>query len=149
MKLSTREDIDAPIATVYKAVSDFDAFERQLLRRGVDVTRDDSHPLDAPGLRWQARFDWRGKPQALDAELIAIEPNQGYTIESKASGVVALSVVDLVALSKTRTRLFVSVDLRPTTLTSRLFVHSLKLGKSALSRRFKARVSDFASKLSG
>ena len=41
MKLSTREDIEAPIGTVFDAVTDFDGFERQLLRRGVDVTRDD------------------------------------------------------------------------------------------------------------
>ena len=144
MKLSTREDIDAPLSKVYAAVTDFDNFERQLLRRGVDVTRDDNHPVDVPGARWQARFDWRGRPQDLEAELIAIDADQGFAIESKASGVVAMSVVDLVALSKSRTRLSVSVDLRPTSLTSRLFIHSMKLGKGALVRRFKARVADFA-----
>lgn len=144
MKLSTREDIDAPLSTVFQAVTDFDGFERQLLRRGVDVTRNEDHPLDVPGARWQARFEWRGRETDLEAELVSIEPQQGYAIESKAAGVVAMSVVDLVALSKSRTRLFVSVDLRPTSLTSRLFVHSLKLGKGALTRRFKARVADFA-----
>ena len=149
MKLSTREDIDAPISAVFDAVTDFDGFERQLLRRGVDVTRDESHPLDVPGATWQARFDWRGRPQNLEAELVSIEAEQGYAIESRASGVVAMSVVDLVALSRARTRLFVSIDLRPTTLTSRLFIHSLKLGKGALTRRFKARVADFASGISG
>ncbi len=149
MKLSTREDIDAPISTVYEAVTDFDGFERQLLRRGVDVSRDDSHPMDVPGASWQARFDWRGRPQNLEAELVSIEEGQGYAIESKASGVVAMSVVDLVALSKSRTRLFVSIDLRPTNLTSRLFVHSLKLGKGAMTRRFKARVADFAAGIAG
>ena len=144
MKLSTREDIDAPMPTVFGAVTNFDRFERQLLRRGVDVTRDEACPVDQPGARWNARFDWRGRPQNLDAELISIEPEQGYAIESKASGLVCLSVVDLVALSKTRTRLFVSLDLRPTTLSSRLFIHSLKLAKGSLTRKFKARVADFA-----
>lgn len=144
MKLSTREDIDAPIDTVYQAVTDFDAFERQLLRRGVDVTRDESCPTDAPGVRWKAKFDWRGRAQDLDAELVAIDAGQGYAIEGKASGVLCMSVVDLVSLSKTRTRLFVSMDLRPTTLSSRLFVHSLKLAKGSLGRRFKARVAEFA-----
>lgn len=144
MKLSTREDIDAPLSTVYAAVTDFDGFERQLLRRGVDVTRDETQSVDVPGAQWQARFDWRGREQCLEAELVSIERDQGYAIESKASGVICMSVVDLVALSKSRTRLFVSVDLRPTGLKSRLFVHSLKLGKTAMTRRFKARVADFA-----
>lgn len=145
MKLSTREDIDASMPTVYAAVTDFDGFERQLLRRGVDVTRDEACPPNVPGARWSARFSWRGRQQSLAAELVSIEQDQGYAIESKSAGVICLSVVDLVPLSKTRTRLFVSLDLRPTTLSSRLFIHSLKLAKGSLGRKFKARVADFAS----
>ena len=144
MKLSTREDIDAPMPEVFRAVTDFDGFERQLLRRGVDVTRDEACPPDVPGAKWRAKFDWRGRQQNLAAELVSIEKDQGYAIESESLGVVCLSVVDLVPLSKSRTRLFVSLDLRPTTLSSRLFIHSLKLAKGSLGRKFKARVADFA-----
>ena len=145
MKLSTREDIEAPIGTVFDAVTDFDGFERQLLRRGVDVTRDETQPVDVPGVKWNARFKWRGRPQNMDAELVSIDPGQGYAIESSTSGIVCMSVVDLVPLSKSRTRLFVSLDLRPTTLSSRLIVQSMKLAKGSLGRRFKARVAEFAS----
>ncbi len=147
MKLSTREDIEAPLDTVYAAVTDFDGFERRLLRRGVDVTRDETCPIDVPGVRWKAQFTWRGRPQALDAELVSIDAGQGYAIEGKSSGVICMSVVDLVPLSKSRTRLFVSMDLRPTTLSSRLFVHSLKLAKGSIGRRFKARVAEFAAEI--
>ena len=149
MKLSTREDIEAPIDTVYGAVTDFDGFERQLLRRGVDVTRDETQPTDVPGVKWNARFQWRGRAQDLNAELVSIEAQQGYAIESRTSGIVCMSVVDLVPLSKSRTRLFVSLDLRPTTLSSRLFVQSLKLAKGSLGRKFKARVAEFASGIAG
>ena len=144
MKFSSREDIDAPIETVYGVVVDFDGFERQMLRRGIDVTREDSMPTDVPGARWDAGFEWRGRKQKLQAELIAIEPNEGYAIESRTGGIICMGVVDLVPLSKTRTRLFVSLDLKPTTLSSRLFIQSLRLAKGSLNRRFKTRVSDFA-----
>ncbi|NNE79330.1 MAG: SRPBCC family protein [Silicimonas sp.] len=144
MKLSTREDIDAPIDDVYQAVTDFDGFERQLLRRGIDITRDETQPMDVPGLCWNARFPWRGRAHDLDAELVEINQGQGYAIESRSGGIVCLGVVDLVALSKSRTRLFVSLDLKPTTLSSRLLVQSLKLTKGSLGRRFKSRVSEFA-----
>jgi len=149
MKLSTREDIEAPIATVYQAVVDFDGFERQLMRRGVDVTRDESHPVDLPGAQWTARFSWRGRQHELNAELVSIDVDQGYAIESKSGGVECMGVVDLVPLSKARTRLFVSLDLRPTTLSSRLFIQSLRLAKSNLTRRFKSRVGEFASGIAG
>ncbi|MEO1537805.1 MAG: SRPBCC family protein [Pseudomonadota bacterium] len=148
MKFSAREDIDAPIDEVFKAVSDFDAFERRMLRRGVDITRDDTRPLDQIGAAWQARFAWRGRAYDVDAKLVALEPGEGYSIESRANGIECTGVVDLVALSKTRTRLFASLDLKPQTLSARLMLQSLKLAKGKLTHRFKARVNEFAQGLS-
>ena len=144
MKFSTREDIEAPVEAVFRAVSDFDAFERQLLKRGVDVVRDDSVSEAGPGLRWQLDLTWRERPHKVAAELVSFEPGQGYAIESTGSGIACLAVVDLVALSKRRTRLFVSADLKPQTLSARLLIQSLKLAKSSLSRRFEARVKELA-----
>lgn len=144
MKFSTREDIDAPLSTVYQAVTDFDAFERQMLRRGVEVSRDETRPLDEIGACWTARFAWKGRSHDVEAELVALDPDQGYAIESRSGGIVCLAVVDLVALSRTRTRLLVSLDLKPSTLSSRLMIQSLRLAKGSLNRRFKSRVSDYA-----
>lgn len=144
MKLSTREDIDAPLDVVFEAVTDFDRFERQLLRRGIEIARDESRPPPLPGARWRARVDWRGRSHDIDAELVSVEPGSGYAIESRSGGVVCMGVVDLVPLSRTRTRMFVSLDIRPTNLSSRLFVQTLKLTKGSLGRRFRARVQDFA-----
>jgi uncharacterized protein YndB with AHSA1/START domain len=149
MKFSAREDIEAPIESVFDAVSDFDAFERRMLRRGVDIVRDDVAPLDQVGACWKARFSWRGRVYDVDAELVALEPGEGYTIESRSNGVECIGVVDLVALSKSRTRMFVSIDLKPMTLSARLLVQSLRLAKGNLSRRFKMRVHEFARGLSG
>lgn len=144
MKFSTREDVDAPIAEVYQAVSDFDAFERQLLRRGINVARDDSCEATEPGARWEARLTWRDRPIDVEATLVSVDPGTGYALESHGNGVVCMAVVDLVALSKSRTRMFVSLDLKPTTLASRIFLQTLKLTKGSLTQRFKRRVSDFA-----
>ena len=147
MKFSTREDIEAPIEAVYKAVTDFDRFERQLLGRGISVQRDDAVPAHECGARWHSEFAWRGRQHKLDAELVAIEPHDGYAIESRTGGLVCMGVVDLVPLSKARTRLFVSIELKPTTLSSRLFVQSLRLAKSSLNRRFKSRVASLAANI--
>ncbi|MEM7751892.1 MAG: SRPBCC family protein [Pseudomonadota bacterium] len=149
MKFSTREDIDAPIQDVYTAVADFEAFERRMLRRGVDITRDDSKPIDQVGACWKAQFSWRDRLFDVDAELIALAPGESFVIESKSNGVECLGTVDLVALSKARTRMFVALDLTPTTLSSRLLLQSLRLAKSNLTRRFKTRVHEFATGLAG
>jgi len=144
MKLSTREDIEAPIGRVYEAVTDFNGFERQMLRRGIDVARDENYPPPNIGARWRARVKWRSRQHDVEAELVSVDPGNGYAIESRGSGVVCLAVVDLVPLSKARTRLLVSMDLKPTTLSSRLFIQTLKLTKGSLTKRFKHRVANFA-----
>ncbi|MGR3511261.1 MAG: SRPBCC family protein [Paracoccaceae bacterium] len=149
MKFSTREDIEAPIEKVFAAVSDFDAFERRMLRRGVDIVRDESVPLDQVGASWKAKVAWRARVYDIDAELVALAPGESYVIASASNGIESTGGVELVALSKTRTRMFVSLDLKPKTLSARLLVQSLKLAKGSLNRRFKARVHEFASGLSG
>ena len=83
------------------------------------------------------------------AELIEITEGQGYAIESTSGGVICISVMDLVALSQNRTRMLVSLELRPTTLSSRLLLHSLKLAKSNLDRKFKTRVNELAKRIEG
>lgn len=147
MKFSTREDIEAPVDAVYRAVTDFEGFEQLMLRRGIEVRRANGSPLDEPGACWKADFTWRGRRQELDAELVAIEANEGYAIESKTGGVTCMGVVDLVPLSKSRTRLLVSLDLHPSTLSARLFIQSLRLAKGSLTRKFKARVAEFARRI--
>lgn len=144
MKLSTREDIEAPIGKVHAAVSDFDAIEGRLRARGVPVARDPEAPFEGPGRRWTADVTWRGRRHHILAELADVTEGQGYRVVSSSGGVVCDTVIDLVALSKTRTRMLVSLDLRPTTLSSRLLVQSLRLAKGRLTERLEARVWEFA-----
>jgi len=142
MKLSTREDIEAPIAYVYGRISDFAGFERRALRQGIDVTcRDDG---DAKvGTCWDFAFDFRGRPRKVQAELTKLDPDHGIEVESQSDGLMALTQVELVALSATRTRVLVSFDMRAKTLTARLLLQSLKLAKAKMTSRFKARVLDY------
>lgn len=144
MKFSAREDIDAPIDVVFDHVRDFDGFERRMLRRGIDVRRDERVPQGEVGSRWMARTDFRGKPHNVEAELVSLEHDQGYAVELTSSGVRGLAVVDLVALSKSRTRLFVSLELRAETFGARMMMQPLKLARGRLEKGFEDRVASFA-----
>ena len=149
MNFTSREDIDAPKDAVYAAVTDFDRFERRLMRRGIDVLRDESHPPPEAGARWRVVLDWRGRSYDVEAELVSIEPQDGYALEAHSSGLICLAVVDLVPLSRTRTRLMVSVELRATSLTSRLLLASVRLASGPLHARFRQRIAEFARELPG
>ena len=74
---------------------------------------------------------------------VAFDPPNGMVIESVSDGLDAITEVDLIALSQSRTRVMVSIDLKARTLTARLLLQSLKLAKTRLGKRFKGRVVDF------
>lgn len=147
MKLSTREDIDRPIAEVFAAMADFEAFEKRITARGIALDRRPGAAPPETGAGWQAAVDWRDRRYDVVAELVSFDPGTGYAIESRFGGVVSLAVVDLVALARGKTRLFVSVDLTPTSLSSRLLIQSLRLTKGSLTKRFKTRVAGLADEI--
>ena len=144
MKFSSKEDIEAPIEAVFAAVSDFESFERSAIRRGIEVHRVDESAPVAPGLAWDAAFDLRGKRRNLRLTLTEHTPPESMRFDSESAGLDGVMTVDLVALSPRRTRLGIALELAPKTLSARLFLQSLKLAKSNLTKRFKLRVADFA-----
>jgi len=149
MKLSTREDIKVPIDAAFRAVTDFDGIERRLVARGIPVTRTGDLEPGQLGALWIARVPWRNRIHDLEAELVMVDPGQGVAVESRVAGLVCLGVVDLLALSEGETRLFASVDVRPTTMSSRLLLQSLRLMRRSLARRFRDRVASLAAGIGG
>jgi len=143
MILSTREDIDAPIEAVFRAVSNFDKHERQLLRRGADVTRLEDRSPPGPGVKWEVTGTFRGKRRTVICELTEYERPNTLGCQAAVGGVDATVAVELLALSPKRTRLSVKMKMKPTTLSSRLLLQSLKLAKNSVEGRFKGRIANF------
>ena len=144
MRFSTREDIEAPIEKVFAAVSDFDGFERQALRRGAEVTRQDTAGKPGIGSEWHLKFPFRGKEREVEARISEFEAPNGLRIDSRGGGLDGQIAIDLLALSPGRTRMHVAVDLKPQSLSARLLVQSLKFAKGNLNKRFSNRVWNFA-----
>lgn len=144
MKFSSHEDIEAPIDAVFQAITDFQAFERQALRRGAEVQRSDSLAQPGPGMTWDAAFMLRGKRRDIKIELRRMDRPNGVVADALSPNLQARFDVDLVALSRNRTRLSVSLALEPKTLAARLMLQSMKLARKTLTRRFRKRVAEFA-----
>lgn len=144
MKFSTREDIEAPIDHVFASVTDFNSFERQALRRGADVQRVDPTAVIKQGSAWDVAFKFRGKDRKLKATIANLEQPTVLSMHIAAKGIAGETVIELVALSQTRTRLSLAIDLTPQSLSARLLIQSLKLAKGNLTRKFKLRFTQFA-----
>lgn len=144
MKFSTNEDIEAPIDDVFKMLSDFDKFERSALRRGADVRRTDSTGRTGVGMTWAAAFKFRGKQRKLEAEVVEFTRPDSYAIEARSPNLNGIFELELVPLSQKRTRASMALTLTPKSLSGRLMLQTMKLGKSKLTRRYKIQVADFA-----
>jgi carbon monoxide dehydrogenase subunit G len=144
MELTTNEDIEAPLEAVFATVADFDVLERSALRRGVDVRRTDQMYDHGPGMTWATSFAFRGKTRTATIELIRYEPSELMSFTGVSGGLEVDMTINLVALSRSRTRLSITVEMRPRTLSARLLMQSIKLAKANVVKRFRVRIADYA-----
>lgn len=147
MKFSAREDISAPIEQVFSALCEFEAFERMAMRRGAELRRVDALSQPGVGMRWDVTYAMRGRKREFGLELVQFDAPNQMVFAAKSSGIDAKFTVDLLALSRNRTRMAVALEMTPLNLSARLLVQSLKLAKSNLTKRFKERVAEYAKNL--
>lgn len=143
MKFSTRKDIEAPLKFVFNRISDFAAIERQIMRRGVELQRTDGGDASGVGLAWAAQAKIRGRSRAISARVTAFDAPNGYTIEGAADGMNYTLTTETISLSRKRTRVLVGLDIRPTTLTARIILQSLKLAKGSMAAKLDTRFAAF------
>lgn len=141
MKLSTREDIEAPLSFVFGAFADTEGWERAAMRRGAEVTRMDRLATPGPGMAWNAAYSWRGKMRRVSIKLAAIDPPNSLRFQGFGGSVEADLALEFVELSARRTRVAFAVDLKPRNLGARVFLQSLKLARGKIERKFEARIA--------
>lgn len=147
MEITTREDIEAPLDRVFAEATDFDHLERQVMRRGIEVRRSGGGSGPTEGMGWQTVFRFRGKPREADITLTEYDPPHTMVYRTLSGGLEALTRIDFVALSRSRTRVGMKVELAPKTLSARLLVQSLKLARGNIEKRFKVRMAEYAKDL--
>ena len=147
MEFVSKEDIDAPIQNVFEMLSDFDGFERAALRRGAEVQRVDALEETGVGMAWDISFMLRGKLRELRLTMTEYDPPHGMVFAGGDKGIEGTVALELVAMSRTRTRMALRIALSATNLPGRLMLQSLKLGKTKMQSRFHLRMADFATEL--
>lgn len=140
MKLTAKCDIEAPASFAYACLIDFATWERDAARRGVEVERPVDMPLSGIGAGWHIRFPFRGKVRKVLVRLEALTQDTDATFTMESPSMEGNTVVEVLSLSPRRTRLRVTVTVKPTTLAARLFLNTLRLAKGRVQTKFDARV---------
>ena len=144
MRFATKQDIEAPIADVFNILSDFEGWERAAMRRGAEVARTDKLRTVGPGMLWATRILYRHKPRDIEIELTGIDPLTQLQFSAVSQAIEAVLVLDLMAFGSKRTRLHVTADVTPRSLTARLFLQSLRLARARVDRKFDQRIAQLA-----
>ena len=144
MKFTTKQDVDAPVAFVFAALSDFAGWERAAMRRGAEVARTDTLDHTAAGMSWTAKFAYRGRPRQLDLQLVTLESPAHLAFAGQSNAVEGTARVDMMEMSARRTRIHVVSEVTPRTLAARLFLQSLRLARARVDRKFEQRIAQLA-----
>lgn len=144
MKFAEREDIEAPIEYVFSQITDFPALERSAMRRGAEVQRFDDLTEPGVGMAWDTSFMLRGKRRDMRIQVTDFDHPNRLVVKSNSVNLNGIMMLDLVALSRRRTRLSVEVSVKAKSLSAKLILQSLKLARNNLTRRFALRVAEYA-----
>lgn len=141
MRLSTREDIEAPLSYVFTLCSDTATWERAAIRRGVEVVRSDRLTSTQPGMSWTIAGKWRGKLRRGVLKLAAIDPLHSMVFHGSGESIDLIVEMEFVELSARRSRLILRTDIKPRSLAARLIVQSMKLARGRIEQKYEAKVA--------
>jgi len=136
MKLGAKTDIEAPLSFVYAALADHASWEREAVRRGIEIERPADMPLTGRGAGWRVRAPFRGKMRKLLIRIEEMRLDDQMALAIESPSVEGSTQIEVLALSPRRTRLRVTVNIKPKTLAARLFVNTLRLAKGRVQSRF-------------
>ena len=144
MRFNAKQDIEAPLEFVQQSLSDFEAWERAAIRRGVDVSRTDKLRQSGPGMSWLSHFSYRGKQRTVTIELTGLDPVGHLAFSGSSASVGAEVAIDLLEMAARRTRLQILMEVKPKTLGARLFLQSLRLARARVDKSFDLRIAQLA-----
>jgi hypothetical protein len=141
MKLTAKTDLDIPAGVVFARLTDHAAWEREAVRRGIEVERPADMPLSGIGAGWRIRAQYRGKLRKLLIRIDDMVQDQRLHFKIDSPSAEADAVVEVMVLSPRRSRLRVVMDVRPKTLAARLFLNTIRLAKGRVQARFEQRLA--------
>ena len=144
MKFSMREDVEVPVDQAFASICDFDAYERSGMRRGAEVRRVDDLSKPGVGMTWATSIKMHGKKRDLELEMTHFDQPTEICVLSSINGINGTGQIELLAMSRGRTRILVEFELKPTNLSAHRLVQLLKLAKNSLTKCYKLRVAEFA-----
>lgn len=147
MKLTAKTDLEAPVEFLHAYLCDNATWEREAIRRGIEIERPADMPLTGVGAGWRIKVPFRGRVRKVLLRVDEILQDQSIAYSFEGQALVGTTVLETKALSPRRSRLKVTVDAKPKTLAARLFLNTLRLARRKVEERFEKRVGQLGARI--
>jgi hypothetical protein len=138
MKFKVTEDVDAPMALVWRRFTDFQTLEDDARGRGAEIGRVGNWSDVAEGVEWRGSVTVRGKRRAISSRVTRLVNEDLCVLDSRIGGMDCLYEMSFVSLSPAVTRVGLTLELSASTLTARLILQTLKLARGRVLQRLQA-----------
>ncbi len=135
MKFNFEKPVEVPVDFLFRDVSDFDAAVVAAQNRGIYVQRTDKLSAPGPGMSWNVEMKIRKRPRQFKAKLIEFDDLEKYIMEISTAIFTTNVEVDCVPLTKRKSKLLTTFELKPLNLRGRLLIQSLKLARGRIVKR--------------
>jgi hypothetical protein len=147
MKLTAKTDLEAPVEFLHAYLCDTAFWEREAIRRGVEIERPADMPLAGVGAGWRVRLQFRGRRRSILLRIDALVQDQIIAYSFEGEALQGTSALESRALSPRRSRLRVTIEAKPKTLAARLFLNTLRLARGKVETRLEKRVGQLAARI--
>ena len=94
-------------------------------------------------------FKFRGRARKLSCSVTEVQAPERLCLFNESDGLTGDVVISVLTLAPNRSRLLVSVEMKPKNLSARLLLQSMRFEKGSLDRKFKFWLCDWAAKICG
>ncbi|MDZ4135497.1 MAG: SRPBCC family protein, partial [Paracoccaceae bacterium] len=104
-------------------------------------SRTDTLRVAGPGMAWLVQFPYRGKDRKVAIRLTDQKADQCLGFAGSSAMVDGSVTLDLLEMGAKRTRVTVVTEIKPRTLTARLFLQTLRLARARMTKRYQTRIA--------
>jgi uncharacterized protein YndB with AHSA1/START domain len=135
MDFIVEQDVDAPVAAVFAALTDFKRLETDARARGMNAERSDSMAAPGIGTAWRVEYMMRGGQRRALMQITAWTPPEGYAIAAQSNLMDLAATFRFTALGPATTRVRIEAQVSARSLPGRILLQSARLGRSRIDDR--------------
>lgn len=139
LELSAREDVQVPVEDLFVRATRFGKFARQARSNGAKVRRLQPGHSDH-GPRWEVHYPFGGTQRRFTLELVERRAPECLRFAIHSDSLAGELAVNLRALDPGRTGVEARLAVSPLTAKARILLHSMRLTRARMDRRFAERV---------